>query len=45
MNIFLVEEPENHILKSLQIALSKILFMSKEYKYLMITTHSPYILK
>lgn len=44
VNLFLVEEPENHLHKSMQIALSKILFMDEKYKYLFVTTHSPFIL-
>ncbi|WP_435307861.1 ATP-dependent nuclease [Sebaldella termitidis] len=44
INIFLIEEPENHLHKSMQIALSKILFDHERYKYMFISTHSPYIL-
>lgn len=44
INIFLIEEPENHLHKSLQIALSQILFTDNKYSYLFITTHSPYVL-
>ncbi len=44
INIFLVEEPENHLHKSLQIALSQILFTDNKYNYLFVTTHSPFIL-
>lgn len=44
INIFLVEEPENHLHKSLQIALSQILFADKKYQYLFVTTHSPFVL-
>lgn len=44
INLFLVEEPENHLHKSLQIALSHILFTEEKYKYLFLTTHSPFIL-
>lgn len=44
INLFLVEEPENHLHKSIQIALSKILFDNEKYKYIFISTHSPYIL-
>ena len=44
INIFLVEEPENHLHKSMQIAVSKTLFNSKLYEYVFITTHSPYML-
>lgn len=44
INIFLIEEPENHLHKSLQIMLSKLLFTDEKYNYLFLTTHSPYIL-
>lgn len=44
INLFLIEEPENHLHKSMQIAISKILFNYKKYEYLFVTTHSPYIL-
>lgn len=44
ISILLVEEPENHLHKSYQIKLSKILFGdSMRYPYLFVTTHSPYI--
>lgn len=44
INLFLIEEPENHLHKSLQIALSQILFTDNKYSYLFVTTHSPYVL-
>jgi putative ATP-dependent endonuclease of OLD family len=45
INLFLVEEPENNLHKSLQIELSQILFGNSEaYPYLFVSTHSPYIL-
>lgn len=44
INLFLVEEPENHLHKSMQIALSQILFTDEKYKYLFISTHSPFVL-
>lgn len=44
INIFLIEEPENHLHKSMQIALSQILFTNVKYNYLFVTTHSPFIL-
>lgn len=44
INIFLVEEPENHLHRSMQIAISRVLFEEENYKYLFITTHSPLIL-
>ena len=44
INLFLIEEPENHLHKSLQIALSQILFNDEKYTYLFVTTHSPFVL-
>ncbi len=44
INIFLIEEPENHLHRSMQIALSHILFLDEKYQYLFMTTHSPYVL-
>lgn len=44
INLFLIEEPENHLHKSLQIALSQILFTNEKYHYLFVTTHSPFVL-
>lgn len=44
INIFLVEEPENHLHRSMQLALSRVLFNDDLYKYLFVTTHSPLIL-
>ena len=44
INLFLVEEPENHLHRSMQIALSQNLFLEGKYKYLFMTTHSSCIL-
>lgn len=45
INLFLVEETENNLHKSLQIELSQILFGdSKNYPFLFVSTHSPYML-
>lgn len=44
ITIFLIEEPENHLHRSMQIALSHILFLDNKYQYLFMTTHSPYVL-
>lgn len=44
INLFLVEEPENHLHKSMQIALSTALFSDNMYSYLFVSTHSPFIL-
>ena len=40
----MIEEPENHLHKSMQIALSQILFTDSKYTYLFVTTHSPFVL-
>ena len=44
INLFLIEEPENHLHRSMQIALSHTLFYDDKYRYLFMTTHSPYVL-
>lgn len=44
INIFLIEEPENHLHHSMQIALSHTLFVDDKYQYLFMTTHSPHVL-
>ena len=44
ITLFLIEEPENHLHKSMQIALPQILFTDNKYTYLFVTTHSPFIL-
>lgn len=44
INLFLIEEPENHLHKSMQLALSKSIFESERYKYTFLTTHSSFIL-
>jgi putative ATP-dependent endonuclease of OLD family len=44
INLFLIEEPENHLHRSMQIALSHILFCDDKYRYLFLTTHSPHVL-
>lgn len=44
INLFLIEEPENHLHKSMQIALSQILFTDSKYAYLFVSTHSPFVL-
>lgn len=44
INLFLIEEPENHLHRSMQISLSLILFQNQKYQYLFLTTHSPYVL-
>ena len=44
INIFLIEEPENHLHRSMQMALSHILFLDEQYRYLFMTTHSANVL-
>ena len=44
INLFLIEEPENHLHRAIQIALSHEIFVGKKYKYTFMTTHSSYIL-
>lgn len=44
ITLFLIEEPENHLHKSMQIALSQILFTDTKYTYLFVTTHSQFVL-
>lgn len=43
INIFLVEELENHLHRAMQMAISKQLFFDNLFKYLFLTTHSPLI--
>lgn len=42
--IYLIEEPENSLHRSMQIALSKQLFCNKVYDYFVLSTHSPQLL-
>lgn len=42
--IYLIEEPENSLHRSMQIALSKQLFSSKVYNYFFLSTHSSELL-
>lgn len=44
ITLFLIEEPENHLHKSMQIELSQTLFTDSKYTYLFVTTHSPFVL-
>lgn len=44
INLFLIEEPENHLHRSLQLALSHRIFIDDKYKYTFLTTHSSYVL-
>ncbi len=43
INIFLIEELENHLHRSMQLALSFEIFSDKLFKYLFLTTHSSLI--
>src|SRR5699024_11868867 len=42
--IYLIEEPENSLHRSMQIALSKQLFEKEVYDYFFLSTHSPELL-
>lgn len=44
ISLFLVEEPENHLHKSMLLKFSRILFDQKEMPYLFLTTHSSNLL-
>ncbi len=44
INIFLIEELENHLHRSMQIALSYQIFSDEIFKYLFMTTHSSLII-
>ena len=44
ITVFMIEEPENNLHKSMQLSLSKQLFDEQRYKYCFVSTHSPYIL-
>lgn len=43
INIFLIEELENHLHRSMQLAISKQLFSDKIFQYMFLTTHSSLI--
>lgn len=44
ISIYLIEEPENSLHRSMQIALSKQLFMNSIYEYFILSTHSSELL-
>ncbi|EGO63463.1 ATP-dependent nuclease [Acetonema longum] len=44
INVFLIEELENHLHRSMQISLSHQLFTDKLYKHMFMTTHSSLLL-
>lgn len=44
INLFLIEEPENHLHRAMQLALSHQIFVDEKYKYTFMTTHSSYVL-
>ena len=41
---FLIEEPENHLHRAMQLALSHLDFVDEKYKYTFMTTHSSFVL-
>lgn len=43
--LYLIEEPENHLHRSLQIQLSYQLFVQSKYTYIFMSTHSSYVLR
>lgn len=45
INLFLIEEPENHLHRAMQAALSQRIFIEETFKYIFLTTHSSYILE
>ena len=44
INIFLIEEPENHLHSAMQFALSHRIVVDEKYRYTFITTHSSFVL-
>lgn len=44
IRVYLIEEPENHLHRSLQLSLSRQIFRENLYEYLFMTTHSPNLL-
>lgn len=44
INLYLIEELENHLHRSMQLALSHRIFNDEKYKYTFMTTHSSYVL-
>lgn len=42
--LFLIEEPENHLHRAMQMALSERIFVGGRYKYTFMTTHSSHVL-
>lgn len=44
INLFLIEEPENHLHRAMQLALSHRIFVDEKYKYTFMTTHSSFVL-
>lgn len=45
INLFLIEEPENHLHRAMQAALSQRIFIEETFKYIFLTAHSSYILE
>lgn len=44
INIFLIEEPENHLHRAMQLALSHNVFVESKYRYVFMSTHSSDVL-
>lgn len=44
INLFLIEEPENHLHRAMQLTLSHRIFVDEKYKYTFMTTHSSFVL-
>ena len=44
INLFMIEEPENHLHRAMQLALSHQIFVDEKYKYTFMTTHSSFVL-
>ena len=45
INIYLIEEPENHLHRTMQMSLSHRIFVDEKYKYTFMTTHSSFVLQ
>lgn len=45
INIFFIEEVENHLHRSVQLAISKQLFQKDIFKYIFLSTHSSFLIK
>lgn len=45
INIFFIEEVENHLHRSVQLSISKQLFQDQLFKYMFLSTHSSFLIK